>query len=108
MLLHHYHVCGCSRSSQSVDVPVSRNVSYITTTYRSTTRCPQPAITTGQSGTDAQATEYSRIGPSYEIIHLRRQPPVAGVSARLSERYEFSEAYLAEAGSDGGGGIQQQ
>ena len=33
---------------------------------------------------------------------------MAGVSARLSERYEFSEAYLAEAGSDGGGGIQQQ
>ena len=63
------------------------------------------------------AAEYSRIGPSYEATtnssHLRgRQPwPVAERnrgSARLSERYEFSEPHLAtiSAGAAGGGGTQ--
>ena len=60
----------------------------------------------GQSETGA-AAEYSRIGPSYATTdNSRRQQPVAAgrnqVSARLSERYEFSEAYLAAAGGSGG------
>ena len=60
----------------------------------------------GEAGTDA-AIEYSRIGPSYETIDSRRQQPLAGrnqVSAKLSERYEFSEAHLAMASARGGGG----
>jgi hypothetical protein len=55
--------------------------------------------TVGHTGA---ATEYSRIGPSYETTnHSRRQQPVSGrnrVSASLSERYEFSEPYLATGG----------
>ena len=62
----------------------------------------------GRRGTGA-AAEYSRIGPSYYEVTIntrRQQPAVAGrnqVSARLSERYEVSEAHLAAADSSGGG-----
>ena len=64
------------------------------------------------------AAEYSRIGHSYEAAvtansnHSRRQQPVSvgrnRHSARLSERYEFSEPHLAmiSAGAAGGGGTQ--
>ena len=87
-------------------MPVSRNISYVTT---SSTSGAQATDTGGQSGA---AAEYSRIGPSYEFTvnssHSRRQQPVAGrnqVSARLSERYEFSEPHLARV-SAGGGVVQ--
>ena len=73
----------------------------------------------GQNETDGAAADYSRIGPSYEIIDSRRQQPVINVvsmtgrsrvSARLSERYEFSESHpiatVSAAGGDGGGGGQ--
>ena len=74
--------------------------------------------------TDASvaAADYSRIGPSYEIINSssprrQRKGPAAGRnvgrnqdSARLSERYEFSEPHLAmisaRAAGGPGGGIQ--
>ena len=59
-----------------------------------------------KTGVHGDAVEYSRIGPSYETPGPRGQlQPVSGPrdrdSARLSERYEFSEpSYL---GTGGGG-----
>ena len=98
-----------SLQPESTEMPISRNVSYVIAPSHSTSG-PQATQTTraaGQSGTGA-AAEYSRIGPSYETTdNSRRQQPVAGrnrVSARLSERYVFSEAHLAVAG--GGGSVQ--
>ena len=95
-------------SSQPVDntateMAASKNVShYVTAPSHSTIHGIQGVDTAGQSETGA-AAEYSRIGPSYEAtVNSRRQQPAAGrnrVSARLSERYEFSEAYLAATGS---------
>ena len=73
-------------------------------------------VSAGQNETAAAAADYSRIGPSYEITDSRRQQPVNvvamtgrdRVSARLSERYEFSEphpiATVSAAGGGGGGG----
>ena len=71
----------------------------------------------GQNETDtAAATDYSRIGPSYEIIDSRRQQPAVAMAmigrdqvsqARLSERHEFSEPHLAAMISAGGGGGTQ-
>ena len=66
--------------------------------------------TAGQNETDAVG-DYSRIGPSYEMIDSRRQQPplvTAGRnqdshSARLSGRYEFSEAHLAATAAGGSG-----
>ena len=85
-------------------MPVGRNISYVTAP--STTSGSQVIDMVGQGGA---AAEYSRIGPSYETtISSRRQQPVAGrnrVSARFSERYEFSEAHLAATGG-GSGGVQ--
>ena len=89
---------------------VGRNVSYLGTT---------PSTASGAQATDSvaghtpgAATEYSRIGPSYETIansnHSGRQQSLTsggnGVSASLSERYEFSESHLAT-GRGGGGGV---
>ena len=62
------------------------------------------------------ATEYSRIGPSYETItnsnpSSRQQSlPSRGnrVSASLSERYEFSESHLATGQGGGGSGVGQR
>ena len=92
---------------------VSRNVSYLGT---------PPSITSGAQVNDTvgytpgAATEYSRIGPSYETIansnySSRQQPLPSGgnrVSASLSERYEFSEPHLATGQGDGGGGVGQR
>ena len=89
---------------------VKRNVSYLTTALTASGEV-QASDTVGHTGTPGAATEYSRIGPSYETIAnsnclRRQQQPVAGVSAaRLSERYEFSEPHLAamiSAGRSGG------
>ena len=88
---------------------ISRNVSYLRT---------PPSTTSGAQASDTvdhtpgAATEYSRIGPSYETIansnYLSRQQPLPSggnqVSASLSERYEFSESHLATGRGDGGGG----
>ena len=114
------------RNSTDVDVPVRRNMSYATTPSCSTTSGPQGVQATSarqnDTETDAAAADYSRIGPSYETINhnadTRREQPLAAVtvivvgrnqvSARLSERYEFSEAHLvavaAGASTSGGGG----
>ena len=71
----------------------------------------QAARISDQSGTGpGAAAEYSRIGPSYYETS-RRQQPVSGknrVSARLSERYEFSEPHLARVSAGGGGGGRVQ
>ena len=103
------------RSSQPVDgtsteMAVSRNISYYITAPSHPTSVTQATRAASESETGG-AAEYSRIGPSYETIvnsnHSRRQQPVAErnhVSARLSERYEFSEAHLAVA--RGSGGVQ--
>ena len=89
-------------------MPVGRNVSYVMASH--STSGAQAINTVGQSGA---AAEYSRIGPSYETTdnssHSWRQQPVAGrnrVSARLLERYEFSEPHLAMISAGGGGGVQ--
>ena len=107
------HSLYTQRSSQPVDntsteMPVNRNVSYVTAL---STSGAQATDTGGQSGTVA---EYSKIGPSYETTvnssHSGRQQPVSGsdqASARLSERYEFSEPHLAMISAGGsGGGVQ--
>ena len=101
-------------------MPVRGNITYATTPSHLTTIGPQPvqAASASQNDTDTDtATDYSRIGPSYETIdhnfNTRREQPVAvavgrnWVSARLSERYEFSEAHLVAAASGGGGQVTQ-
>ena len=108
------HVYRSSRSigNDLVDMPVSRNVSYETTALADhpTTRGPQSADPSGH----AAATEYSRIDPLYALPTIQSrsqlQPVAPGVSTRISERYEFSEAYLAVPGHDDGahGGIQTE
>ena len=117
------------RNSTDVDVPVRRNMSYATTPSHSTTSGPQgvqaASARQNDTETDAAAADYSRIGPSYETINhnadTRREQPLAAVtvvagrnqvSARLSERYEFSEAHLtsvagAASASGGGGQVSQ-
>ena len=122
--LHYFHsrrhVDG---NSTDVGVPLRGNISYATTPSRSTSG-PQGtqavSASASQNDTDADAAaDYSRIGPSYETIDhdadTRREQPLAAVvvgrnrvAARLSERYEFSEAHLAAvaagASTSGGGG----
>ena len=102
---------GYARSSQphganTTDMYIERNISYVTARSHSATSRPQATRETGDQSETGAVAEYSRIGPSYETTdNSRRQQPVAGrnrVSARLSERYEFSEAHLAAAGGDGG------
>jgi hypothetical protein len=87
-------------------------MSYTTTPSRSTTSgahaTQQPSRAGNQTATEsAVADDYSRIGPSYTYVttvnNSRRQQPTAvpgrnQVSARLSERYEFSETHLTAAG----------
>ena len=95
-----------SVDNNSVEMPVNRNISYMTApSHLSGSQAIQAARVSDQSGTGpGTAAEYSRIGPSYETS--RRQQPVAGrnrVSARLSERYEFSEPHLAMISAAGGG-----
>ena len=85
-----------------------------------TTSHPQPRVeavsaSASQNDTDtAPAADYSRIEPFYEIIDhdvdTRREQPavVVGrnrVSARLSERYDLSEAHLAAVAAASGGGV---
>jgi hypothetical protein len=92
-------------------VSVRRNVSYEITPSHSTTsvQAVRPTAGSGQNEPDtstAAADDYSRIGPSYEIIDSCRQQPravdtdgknqasaIAGPSE--SSRYEFSDAHLA-------------
>ena len=90
------------------------NVSYLTTALTASGEA-QASDTVGH--TPGAATEYSRIGPSYETIansnHSSRQQPLPfggnGVSDSLSERYEFSESHLATGRGDGGsGGVGQR
>ena len=107
----HVYRSSCSIGNDLVDIPVSRNVSYETTALADhpTTRGPQSADPSG----NVAATEYSRIDPLYALptIQSRSQlQPVVGVSTRISERYEFSEAYLAVPEHDDGahGGIQTE
>ena len=98
-----------SVDNNSVEMPVNRNISYVIVPAHSTSgsQATHAAGVSDQGGTGpGAAAEYSRIGPSYEAS--RRQQPVAGrnrVSARLSERYEFSEPHLVMT-SAGGGGVQ--
>ena len=63
------------RSSEPVDkittdMPVNRNISYMTAPSRSTSG-PQAVTATGQGGT-GPAAEYSSFGPSYEALNSRR------------------------------------
>ena len=91
-----------------MDMPVGTNISrYTTTPSCSTTSGPQAtqAIRTPGQGGTGPAAEYNSFGPSYEALNSRRQQPMAArnqVSARLSERYELSDAHLAAAGGRGG------
>ena len=109
------------RNTTDVGVPVRRNISHVTIPSHSTTSGPQhvqaASARQNDTETDAAAADNSRIGPSYETIHhdvnTRREQPAAvavgrnRVSARLSERYEFSEAHLVAAASGGGGKVAQ-
>ena len=90
-----------------MDMYVDRNISYVTAPSHLITSRPQATQTAraGDQNGPGAAAEYSRIGPSYETS--RRQQPAVGrnrVSARLSERYEFSEPHLAMVSAAGGGG----
>ena len=84
-----------------MEMPINRNISYATRPSHSSQ---------ADAARPGAAAEYSRIGPSYETSRRQLQP-VAGRnqdSARLSDRYEFSEPHLAmiSAGAAGGGGTQ--
>ena len=88
---------------------VSRNVSYSSCP---TTSGSQASQTSGQNDRDATA-EYSRIGPTYENTGRQQSMAESGgsrASARLSERYEFSEPRLPmiSAASGGGGASGEQ
>ena len=108
-----FHRSSIPVERNSTDVPIRRNLSYTTAPSQSTTGGSQATqvgtLRTTEGETDAVA-DYSRIGPWYETIDSRRQQSAAilaersrdQVSARLSERYEFSEAHVAVAGGDGG------
>ena len=108
-----FYYIGYTRSSQphganTTDVYVDRNISYVTAPSHTATSGSQTTQATRAAGDKCgtgTVAEYSRIGPSYATTdNSRRRQPVAGrnqVSARLSERYEFSEAYLAAAGESG-------
>ena len=93
-------------SASTMNMYVERNISYVTARSHSATSGPQATRETGDQSETGVEAEYSRIGPSYETTdNSSRQQPMAGrnqVSARLSERYEFSEAYLAVVGDSGG------
>ncbi len=89
-------------------------MSYTTTLSRSTTSgahaTQQPTRAGNQTATEsAVADDYSRIGPSYTYVttvnNSRRQQPERNrvSTARLSERYEFSETHLMAAGGGGTG-----
>ena len=100
--------------NRSVEMPVSQNISYVTAPSHSKSgyQTTQATRTAGDQGGSGAAAEYSRIGPSYATtVNSRRQQAVAGrnrVSARLSERYEFSEAHLAMASAGGSSGGQRE
>ena len=102
-----------SAAESSTDVAVSRNVSYSsrpTTSGSQASQTTRAALASGQNDTGA-AAEYSRIGPSYENSESERQQSAAEsggnqVSARLSERYEYSEPRLPMISSASGGGRQ--
>ena len=85
-------------NSNSGEVAVNRNISYETGLSHSTSL--QATQTTGPGA----AAEYSRIGPSYETTRRQLQPAAGRnqVSARLSERYEFSDTHLAMISAGGG------
>ena len=108
----HYTPRSTPSQPRSTEMPIlSGNISYVTAPLISGA---QAMDTIDQTGT----AEYSRIGPSYEAVitansnHSRRQQPVSvgrnQHSARLSERYKFSESHLAmiSAGAAGGGGTR--
>ena len=103
---------------------VRRNVSYEITPSHSTTSVQAVfRRAAGQNDdTDSAAAnyDYSRIGPSYETINSRRQQPSAAAvammarsdhdqsvsqAARLSGRYEFSDAHLAATACTAGAGV---
>ena len=92
---------------------IKRNVSYLTTAL---TASGEAQATDTVSHTPGAATEYSRIGPSYETIansnHSGRQQLLQSggnrVSDSLSERYEFSEPHLATGQGGGGSGVGQR
>ena len=106
LLLLHIHSLYTQRSA--TEVAVGRNVSYLGTPP--STASGAQATDTVAGHTPGAATEYSRIGPSYETITNsgRQQSLPSGgnrVSDSLSERYEFSEPHLAamiSAGRSGG------
>ena len=98
-----------SVDSTSVEIPINRNISYVTVSSHSTngSQATQAARISDHSRTGpGAAAKYSRIGPLYETS--RRQQPVSGVSARLSERYKVSEPHLARVSAAGGGGGRVQ
>ena len=99
--------------NNSTEIPTRNNLSYVTGS-----RSRSQALQETETDASATAADYSRIGPSYETIDSsgpRRQRTGAAAernvgrnqnSARLSERYEFSESHLAmiSAGAAGGPG----
>ena len=89
----------------SVEMSVVRNLSYGRAPSQPTTSGPQTTDheATGQSVSGA-AAEYSIIGPSYDTTTANSREQQNRGLAMLSERYEFSGAYLAMgAGTSGAG-----
>ena len=92
---------------------LSRNVSNSsrpTTSGSQASQTARAALVSDQNDTGAVA-EYSRIGPSYENSESERQQSAAEsggnqVSARLSERYEYSEPHLPMISAASGGGSE--
>ena len=54
---------------------------------------------------DGTGLDYSRFGPDYETVDSSNRPPrrknQIPAAARLSERYEYSEAHLAALNEEG-------
>ena len=96
----------------NTDIPIRSNQSYHSTTKIISGTHSQaaqvPAGATNQAGNEVACPDYSSFGPDYEVIsdsERQVQPQKKNqLNVRLlSERYEYSEAHLQAASTDGGG-----
>ena len=92
-----------------MNMPVHSNQSYVKSpgASNSTTKARGAQVVAIQNQLeDGAGLDYSRFGPDYETVGSSNQPPrrknqVPAAAARLSERYEYSEAHLATLNEEG-------
>ena len=99
--------------SNTMDMPVRNNLSYITTlspnsTTKTSGTAPPKAVSVdatiiNQDKAHCDGPNYSCLGPQYETIDSRKesQSESQAHARLLSERYEYSEAHCVVATDDG-------